>query len=383
MTNSIITLIIILPLFLLESCQSPTKVDASLYNCPSFENTMADPSRIAKFEQLLKRLEDNGTVGAALVVESPQGNWAGAVGMADISNGIPLKPGNMYKIASITKTFNALATIRLCMQGKLSLDDPISKYISNDMADNIANAKTATVRQIMNHSSRIPDYYNDINWFIGDYNYSHIRISANEKLKSIWGKPAQSINKYSNSNALLLGMVNAQIEGTSAFEVIKKQVIQPLGLHNTYVVSEEPEGKISSYSDVYGNGKIVDVSDIDYGVLGGKDNTEGGLISNLFDILTVLKAIHNPNFIDTTMYKEMLKPIFIDNEMHDSAGLGIFIDETKFGKVIGHEGDLYGFHGMAYHFLEKDLYFALFENTYCEATLDLVKKRNELFEYLF
>ena len=151
--------------------------------------------------------------------------------------------------------------------------------------------------------------------------------------------------------------------------VIKKQVIQPLGLHNTYVVSEEPEGKIPSYADAYGNGKIVDVSDIDYGLHGGGDNTEGGLISNLFDILTVLKAIHNPNFIDTSMYKEMLKTVFID--------------ETKFGKIIGHEGDIYGFHGMAYHFLEKNIYFALFENTYCDATLDLVKKRNELFEYLF
>jgi D-alanyl-D-alanine carboxypeptidase len=373
---------IVVPLLLMASCQSPTKIDASIYNCPSFENTMTDSSRIAKFEQLLKRLEDHGTVGAALVVESPQGNWAGAVGMADIPNGVPLKPGNMYKIGSITKTFNALTTLRLCMQGKLSLDDPISKYISKDMADNIANGRTATVRQIMDHSSRIPDIY-DMNWVLGDYNYSHIRTSAVDLLKSIWGKPALNKNTYSNSNALLLGMVNAQIEGTSAFEAIKRHVIQPLGLQNTYVVSEEPEGKIPSYSNVYGNGKIIDVSDIDYGILGGTDNTQGGLISNLFDILTVFKAIHNPEFINVAMYQEMLKPVFNDNEYHDSTGLGIFIAETKFGKVIGHQGDIYGFHGMVYHFLEKDLYVALFENTYCDATMDLVKKRNELFEYLF
>lgn len=265
--------------FLFCICQSPTSISPSIYSCEHISNTFNDLTRIKKYQELLNKMWDLGSVGTAMMVMSNDSIWAGSKGFADIPNNVPLAPGNLFRVGSISKTFIVTATLRLCMQHKLSLDDTMADYVDSEVSENVANGKTVTIRELMNHTSKIPDYFTS-SLYMGYFNYSYNQLSGKDLIKEIYGKPATEKTGYSNSNSILLGMVVSRIEGVSAYDVIKQQVINPLELNSTFVGTEEPTSLIRAYSDLYGNGKIIDVSDLDRRGVGGADNTEGGIISN-------------------------------------------------------------------------------------------------------
>jgi D-alanyl-D-alanine carboxypeptidase len=345
---------------------------------------MTDTAQTAKLERLLNKLYDLGTVGASVMVVSKKGTWAGAVGMADIASNVPMKPCNLYRIGSTTKTFTVAAAMRLYMQKKLSLDDTISGYLDKEIVDNVANVKTTTIRQLMNHTSKIPDYANNIDYILQCYNLSVKQESARQKLKRIYGKPALEKVTYSSSNALLLGLVISKIEGKPAYEIIKEQVIGPLGLVNTFPGTENPQGLAHAYSNFYGNEKLIDVSFYDKIGLGGEDNVEGGLISNVEDLVKFYQALNSGNFLDSTTWSEMNR---ISDEKFDFGkdftgfSPGLEHHTTKYGPAIGHTGDIHGFHCVAFFFPEKDTYISVLINTMSLAFFFI--NTEELYDYFF
>jgi D-alanyl-D-alanine carboxypeptidase len=366
------------------TCQSPVKVSPLIYSCENIPNTLTDSAAIKKLEQLLQKLYDLGAVGTAMMVESDKGVWSGSIGMADIPNDVKVQPCHEFRIGSISKIFIVTAALRLCMQNKLSLDDKMSEYVDKEYSDNIANGNIVTIRQLMNHTSKIPEYMTT-EYNMGDFNYAHNRLSAREKLKLIYGKPPMKEFGYSNSNALLLGMVIAAIEKKNAYDVIKEQVITPLGLNNTFVGNDEPAGLIRAYANYYGNGKIIDVTDIDNRAIGGQDNTDGGIISNVSDLVTFIQALNDTTFIDMNTHVEMMQKIWFTPTMslsyYDGYSLGLTHLNTKYGYAVGHWGDIFGFHGMVFNFPDKNLSLAILTNTYSEAVPYMVS--NEIFDYFF
>lgn len=366
------------------TCQSPLKVSPLIYSCDNVPNTLTDSTAIKKLKQLLEKMYDLGAVGTALIVESDKGVWSGSIGMADIPNDVPVQPCNQFRIGSVSKTFVVTAALRLYMQNKLSLDDKMSKYVDKEFSDNIANGNSVTIRQLMNHTSKTPDYYTT-KYGMEAFNYTPNRLSAKEKLKLIYGKPELKDCGYSNSNALLLGLVIAAIENKCAYDVIKEQVIAPLGLVNTFVGNEEPEGLVRAYANYYGNGKIIDVTDIDNRMVGGQDNTEGGLISNVSDLITFIKALNDTGFIDANTQVEMMKMIWftptVSLSYYDGYSLGLTHLNTKYGHAVGHWGNAFGFNAMVFNFTDINLSFAILTNTYSEAVAYMYT--NEIFDYFF
>src|SRR5207244_1694463 len=77
--------------------------------------------------------------------------WSSGFGMADVENGVPARGDTVYRIASISKTFGAVAVLQLVDQGSVRLDDPIDKYVP-------AFPHRVTLRQIMTHTSGIRHY---------------------------------------------------------------------------------------------------------------------------------------------------------------------------------------------------------------------------------
>ncbi len=325
-----------------------------------------------------------GSVGTAMMIMSNDSIWAGSKGFADIPNNVSLAPGNLFRIGSISKIFIVTAALRLCMQQKLSLDDKMADYLDNDITEKIANGKTVTIRQLMNHTSKIPDYFT-ASMYMGYFNYSYDQLSGPELIKKIYGKPAMEKNGYSNSNSILLGMVVAAIEGCSAYDVIKQQVLYSLGLNTTFVGTEEPSGLVRAYSNLYGNGKIIDVSDLDRRAVGGEDNTEGGIISNVQDLIVIMKAITDTGFIDSALQTEMMKKVWFEPSApipgYEGYSLGLSHVTTKYGHAVGHWGNCFGFNGIVLHFTDSDLYVAILVNTFSEAVNFMYNE--EIYDYFF
>lgn len=155
---------------------------------------------------------------------------SGAYGFADLENRVPAAVGSVYAIGSVTKTFTAAAVLTLADEGKLSLDDPLGKFVPSFPEP----GRSATVRQLLNHTSGIrnmtslgPRYWAQAGREIEPADL--VAIFANEPADFAPG----SAYRYSNSGYVLLGLVVEKASGMPWGAFVTKRLLVPLGLAGT------------------------------------------------------------------------------------------------------------------------------------------------------
>ncbi|NMH59246.1 serine hydrolase domain-containing protein [Alteromonas ponticola] len=150
-----------------------------------------------------------------------------------VSSGLAVKNTSLFKIASISKLFIAVAVTRLANENTLSMQDTVVTWLP-ELASDIANAETATLLHLVTHRSGIPDFDSQPGF---SWDRSHTNMAAT--LKMIIGKPADFSPgmryQYSNSNYLLLGMVLDRALGFNHEDYIKNEILDSLGMHNSYL----------------------------------------------------------------------------------------------------------------------------------------------------
>src|SRR5690554_6654587 len=158
------TLYILLALFIFSSCRKAEDIEPNFYNCyNNFADGNVTSPNNQKFQSLLDEITSNGVVGIIMSVHQPHsGMWVGASGKADLHNNIDMKPCNITRVGSTVKMFTATTVMMLAEEGKLNLDDKISNYLHGDVINKIENAKDATIRQLLRHSSGIFNYIQNL-----------------------------------------------------------------------------------------------------------------------------------------------------------------------------------------------------------------------------
>ena len=151
----LLTLMLIIPLVLSCTLDVTTPIEAPPEAWDPALNTHPDESR---FQSLLNAYVREGLPGVVLFVRTPEGLFNGAAGYAKIETAVPMTPTHRHYAASVTKMYTATAIMLLAQDGLIELDVPFSRYLSNSICDDIPNASTATVRQLLNHRSGIPDF---------------------------------------------------------------------------------------------------------------------------------------------------------------------------------------------------------------------------------
>jgi len=118
------------------------------------------PAALAEeLRQILETGIQNADIpGIQASISTPRWTWSAAAGNASAITGEPARPGMPFLIASITKTFTAVAVQKLAEEGKLSLEDPIDIWLPSDLAARIPESSTITIRQLLDHTSGIADY---------------------------------------------------------------------------------------------------------------------------------------------------------------------------------------------------------------------------------
>ena len=122
-----------------------------------FADISQDPvseERAVEFQHILDNMRAAG--GMTATVMTAEGTWTGATGMADDVN--DMQPDSQFGIASITKSLIAAQVTQLVEAGELSLDDPATDHLPADFA---FDGNGATIRQLLDHLSGIPDWYSD------------------------------------------------------------------------------------------------------------------------------------------------------------------------------------------------------------------------------
>jgi D-alanyl-D-alanine carboxypeptidase len=205
-----------------ESTPSPTSSD------------QAQPEYVAELESTVEQLmRDNAIPGAVVQISSPdRGDWTGTFGTSALDTDDPISADDHFRIGSNTKTMTVTAILQLVQEGRLSLDDPISKYI-----DGVPNGDTITLAQLAEMRSGLYSYTFDPD-FNATLDREPEKVWTQEELLQIaFARPVNFSPgeqfEYSNTNTVLLGLVVEELTGMPVAEAFDERIFAPLGLANT------------------------------------------------------------------------------------------------------------------------------------------------------
>lgn len=281
--------------------------------------------------------------GIVVGIWTPEFTYKKAVGKADLKTGAKRKFDDKIRIGSITKTFVATVILQLADEGKLGLDDPLSKYYPE-----VPNSQNITIRQILDMTSGLVDYLDDP---LANQSFFYQRkntFTPDDFLQVVIDrKPYFDPGtgwRYSNGNYNILGMMIEKITGNKIEDEINNRIIKSLGLINTsYPLTSEMEGQFShGYMKDTITGETTDVTVIDPSITWAA----GCMISDLDDLKIYGEALAKGTMVSKKMQGERLK--FVNTGVRDflKYGLGIF----SLGGFIGHNGGITGYNTtMGYH----------------------------------
>jgi len=213
-------------------------------------------------QEQLDEAVDHGFEGMIVYVDqggkSPQ---YFASGWYNREEKIPAKPNALFKIASISKLYDAVAVTKLVADGRLSLDKTVADYLP-ELVGSIENAEKITLRLMIQHKSGIPNFTDAPNfWAAPTETYE-------ESLALIDGKPANfepgEDYEYCNTNYLLINKIMDDELGYGNFQFIQEEILNPLNLNNTF--SSLSEVNIEDVMSGYHVGYPHDLKTNDYGM---------------------------------------------------------------------------------------------------------------------
>lgn len=286
--------------------------------------------------------------GAIVGVWSPNsGDLVMLKGKADIKAGADMKSADRVRICSITKTFTVTVVLELVDEGKLGLDDKISKF---DIGVEVPNADQVTIRQLCNMTAGIFNYSDD-ETFLKTYTEDPNKVWKPEEQVALavahppYFPPGKGWH-YSNTNSIILGMIVQKITGKDIASEIQSRLVDDLKLTNTYY--PEGTGVEGAHAHGYVGGDREELTDVTYMFNPSGMGASGALISNLGDLKTWVISLAKGDLLkkDTQTQRTTFVPGDYDYfGIPVKYGLGILSCEG----FLGHAGDGFGNTNAALH----------------------------------
>ncbi len=203
--------------------------------------------RVFASEEALATLVDPQMPGcSAAVGVHGEIAWAGAAGLADLSDDTPVTVDTRFDMASVAKQFTATVVLQLQREGELSLSDTVAQHVPGMPAW----AQSTTLEQLLHHTSHIRDYYQSIQfqWGLGFGDH----VSHADMLRAIAALPTLEPGTgylYSNSNYVLLAEVIQRVTGQSYPDALDERIFAPLGLEMVASPNLKADDIAISYTD--------------------------------------------------------------------------------------------------------------------------------------
>lgn len=311
----------------------------------------------AKLDEIRK---DTLAPAAVVVVSSPHGSWSKAWGTRELGGGAPVTVHDHFRIGSNTKTMTGTVILQLVEEGRLRLEDPISKFHAG-----IPNGDRITIAHLLEMRSGIPTYSNTV----------AINEALDEHPDHAW-RPEELVRlalelpmsfepgtryEYSNTNTVLLGMVIEQLTKQPVEQVLKTRIFDRLGMHETHMPSrlssaipgEHPRGYMfgtnveTIHSAVFPPAKQAEAKagrwrPIDATAMNPSWGwTAGAAISTAGDLATYAEALGSGRLLSPEMHAKRMGSLRPRDPAAPEVQYGYGI--AKLGPMIGHTGELPGF----------------------------------------
>ncbi|MBQ7059750.1 MAG: beta-lactamase family protein, partial [Firmicutes bacterium] len=308
--------------------------------------------------------------GAWLYAENGEIVSKGALGFRDPEDRLPITEDSIFQLASVSKTFTAAAVMLMMRQGLLGLEDRITKYFPE-----LSAYEGVTVRHLLNHTSGIPDYFDDGDWFIRIWkeekrvpgNDEILRFLLETKAKPYFA-PGEGLH-YSNTGYNLLALLVERLSGMPYEAFLQKNIFEPAGMTATRCCHIRRDGvPFENYAQatVYDGDKCVaDVDSEEVGEVVAFDGLNGDdyVYTNIFDMLRWDKALREGRVLTAEEQKLMYTPGKLNNgenavyDEDDGLGYGFgwaVGQEEAYGLVVSHSGGMPGVTTWFERFIDAD-----------------------------
>ena len=316
--------------------------------------------------------------GAWLYAEKGEIVSKGALGFRDAEDKLPITEDTIFQLASISKTFTGTAVMLLVRQGKLSLEDRITKYFPE-----LTAYEGVTVRHLLNHTSGIPDYFDDADWFI-DIWKEEKRVPGNDEilrfLRETKAKPYFAPGEglhYSNTGYNLLALLVERLSGVPYEEFLQQNIFEPAGMTSTRCCHIRRDGvPFENYAQatVFENGRwVADVDSEEDGDVVAFDGLNGDdyVFTNIFDMLKWDRALREGRVLTPEEQQLMYTPGKLNNgedavyDAEDGLGYGLgwaVGREEELGLVVSHSGGMPGVATWFERFIDADRVLVILSN---------------------
>lgn len=357
--------------FNLVGCLNPGSSDNSDAQ-PVSDNMISHEERDSLDSYIEKSYPDSLPGAEVLMMSRERVLYHSISGVCCYEKQNPLKRDMIFETGSITKLFTAVGILNLIEEGKLTLNDPLSKYFPDH-----PNSDEIRIKHLLSHTSGIPDYAihflekNLAEHFESGFSKKHFFQEANrdhilEYLKNNHREISPGSEwEYSNGGYYYLGMIIEQVSGMSYFTYIKKKVIDPLDLE--FTTFEDP---VSRSPRLYSGGHFyledpskesarhyqVDYLPNDYAF------SVGSLNSRLKDLYRFYKGVTQGQILEKQTVRKAWTPFRLKNGERASTGYGWFVHKKHGKTVICHPGCTVGFSAITQYVPEDDLFIGLYTN---------------------
>lgn len=309
-----------------------------------------------------------GFQGSVLVSRNHKLVYKGAVGTANFATGEEIKTNSVFQLASVSKQFTAMAVMILRQNGELDYDDKVTQYIPD------FPYKTITVRQLLNHTSGLPNYM----WLVehkwkGDrdpYNDDVLKLMAKEKLP-LYFTPGRRFD-YSNTGYMVLASIVEKVSGQRFGDYLKEHVFDPLGMENTLVYCTGlnevlPDNSVKGYEKRWRKYREFG-EDPNNGTVGDKN-----VYSTVEDMFLWDRALDSELLVCSETLNEAFKPGKV-RRREVPYGFGFRLKNTKKENLVYHNGLWNGFRTAFIRDLGNGATLILFNNTNSKSKTTVVNK---------
>jgi CubicO group peptidase (beta-lactamase class C family) len=265
---------------------------------------------------------------------------AAGYGEANVELAVPVTPESIFQTGSVGKQFTSMAIMMLVEEGKLGLDDKVTKYIP----ESPAAWKDVTIRHLLTHTSGIADYGGEEE-SMGKGVINFRKDYTEEQLVPTFAKMPMDFApgekwSYSNTGYVLLGIVIHRVTGKFYGDFLQERIFGPLGMTATHIISEADIvlHRSSGYRLVKG-----ELKNQEWVAPTLNTTADGALYTNVLELVKWDAALAAKKFLKEASYEQMWTPVRLNDGKTYPYGFGWDLAPKSGRRAVSHDGSWQGF----------------------------------------
>lgn len=272
-------------------------------------------------------------------------------GFANLEHQVPVKPETVFQSGSVGKQFTAMAVMMLVEEGKIGLDEKISKYLG-EVPEGWQNV---TVRHLLTHTGGLTDYPRDFD-FRKDYTEDDLLKRAKEVPTAF--APGEKW-AYSNLGYVTLGIIIHKVSGKFYGDFLKERVFTPLGMTTARVITEADIVPNRSAGYALRSGEVKNQNWVSPSL---NTTADGALYLTLHDMIKWDEALTAGKLLSKSGYEAMWTPVKLNDGTDNPYGFGWALRKVNGKQVIEHGGAWQGFKAHIARYPDSKLTVIVFAN---------------------